>query len=60
MWLLGVLVVVLLSFRLLFRINWCNYVRDLKIDKKGAIFVLFGFVVFILVQENFFGTKVKE
>ncbi len=57
--LLAVFVMVFLSFWLLL-LNRCDYVRDFKIDKKGTIFVLFGFVVFIVVRKNFFGTKVKE
>ena len=49
-WLLGVFVMEFLCFRLLFCINWCHNVRDFKVHKKRAIFVLFGFVLFILVR----------
>ena len=59
MWFLGVLVMEFLWFWFLL-INRCYYVRDFKIHKKGTIFVLFGFAVFILVQKNFLSTKVKE
>ena len=49
-WLLGVFVMEFLCFRLLFFINWCYNVRDFKVHKKGAIFVLFRFAFFIQVR----------
>lgn len=49
-WLLSVFVMEFLCFWLLFFTNWCYNVRDFKVHKKWAIFVLFGFVFFILVR----------
>ena len=56
---LDVFVMIFLRFWFLFY-NGCHDVRDFKVYKIGAILVLFWFVFFIIVGENFLRAKMKK